>query len=111
MVADGAIGGEPHLLQVELLHSCLVWCDGGTLDADRVLLDGLGGVDGDLVLGGITVLQAEIVVLQVNVEVRVDELVLDILPDDAGHFISVELHDGVLDLDFTHGGHLLCLEC
>jgi hypothetical protein len=74
MVADGAIGRQPHLLELEFLDSLLVGCDGGALDTNRVLLDGLGGIEGDLVVGLITVGQAEIVVLEVDVEVRVDEL-------------------------------------
>ena len=31
---------------------------------------------------------------------RVDELVLDELPEDAGHLIAVQLGDGVLHFDF-----------
>jgi hypothetical protein len=38
------------------------------------LLDGVGGVDGDLVVGGVAVLDAEVVVLQVDVEVGQDQL-------------------------------------
>lgn len=45
------------LLQLELLDTSLIGGDGGTLDTDTVLLDSLGGLDGDLVIGLITVLQ------------------------------------------------------
>ena len=93
------------LLEVELLDSRLIGGDGGALDAHRVLLDSLGGVNGDLVVGLVAVLEAEIVVLEVDVEVGEDELVLDVLPDDAGHLIAVELDDGVLDLDLGSGRH------
>ena len=41
----------------------------------------------------------EVVVLEVDVEVRVDQLVLDGLPDDAGHLVAVELDDGAFNLD------------
>ena len=34
-----------------------------------------------------------------------NELVLDILPDDAGHLIAVKLDDGVLDLDLVECSH------
>lgn len=95
--------GKLTLLQLELFDSLLIGSNGGTLDTDRVLLDGLGGVDGDLIIGLVTVLEAEIVVLEVDVEVGVDELVLDALPDDTGHLITVELNDGVLDLDLGGG--------
>ena len=41
---------------------------------------------------------AEVEVLQVDVEVRQDQLLADLLPDDAGHLVAVHLDDGVLDL-------------
>ena len=47
-------------------------------------------------------LDAEVVVLQIDVEVRKDQLVLDELPDDPGHLVAVELDDGVLHLDLRH---------
>jgi hypothetical protein len=46
-----SVGTPPHLLEIELLDSGLVWGNGGTLDSDRVLLDSIGGIDGDLVIG------------------------------------------------------------
>ena len=54
-----------------------------------------GRVDGDLVVGRVAVLDAEVVVLQVDVEVREDQLVLDELPDDPRHLVAVELDDRV----------------
>src|SRR5690606_26830206 len=71
--------------------------------ADPVLLDRVGGVDGDLVVGVVTVLDAEVVVLEVDVEVWVDERVFDPLPDDAGHLVAVEFDDRALNLDFRQG--------
>jgi hypothetical protein len=32
-----------------------------------------------------------------------DELVLDQLPDDAGHLVAVEFHDGAFNFNFFHG--------
>ena len=70
--------GDFHIsLRLELLHARLVGRDGGALDADAVLLDGLGGIDRDLVVGGVAVLDAEVVVVEVDVEIGVDQLVLD----------------------------------
>lgn len=45
------------LLQLELLNTGLIGGDGGTLDTDTVLLDSLGGINGDLVIGLVTVLK------------------------------------------------------
>jgi hypothetical protein len=42
------VGRLPHLLELELLDALLIGGDGGALDADVALLDGLGGVNGDL---------------------------------------------------------------
>lgn len=42
-VPDGAVGALPHLLQLELLHTRLIRGDGGTLDANIVLLQGSTG--------------------------------------------------------------------
>ena len=50
--------GLPTLLQIELLDTRLIWGDGGTLDTNRVLLDGLCGVNGDLIVGLISVLES-----------------------------------------------------
>ena len=53
------IEGRPRrtLLQLELLNTGLIGGDGGTLDTDTVLLDSLSGVNGDLVIGLVTVLK------------------------------------------------------
>lgn len=93
------------LLKLKLLDTSLVGGNGGTLDTNRVLLDSLGGIKGDLVVGLVTVLKAKIVVLEVDIEVWVNKLVLDVLPDDTGHLITVKLDDGILDLDLLRGSH------
>lgn len=74
MVSNGAIGRQPHLLELELLYTLLVWGNGCALDANRVLFDSLGGIERDLVVGLITVWQAQVVVLEVNVEIGVNKL-------------------------------------
>lgn len=46
-----SVRASPHLLQIEFLDSSFVGRDGSALDTDRVLLDSLGRVDSDLVVG------------------------------------------------------------
>jgi hypothetical protein len=43
-----------------------------------------------------------LVVIQLDVEIRQDELVLDELPDDAGHLVAVHLDYWICYLDFRH---------
>ncbi|CAB5002031.1 unannotated protein [freshwater metagenome] len=103
-VADGAIGGAPHLLQAELFDPRLVWRDGCALHAHAVFFDGVGSINGDLILGCIAGLNRKVEVLQLNIKVRKDELLLDEVPDDASHLVSVEFYDWVLHLDLGHAG-------
>ena len=87
------------LLEIKLLDASLVRSNSGTLDADIVLLDGLCRIERHLVVGLVTIRQAKVKVLEVNVEVRMDEAVLDVLPDDARHFVTINLDKRILDLD------------
>jgi hypothetical protein len=74
VVSDGAVWRQPHLLQLEFLHTLLIGRDGRAFDAHRVLFDGLGRINRDLVIRLVSVGQAQVVVLEVDVEVRVNEL-------------------------------------
>ncbi len=103
-------GRLPHLLEVEFLDAVFVGRDRRALDADAVLLDGVGGVDRDLVVGGVAVFDGEVVIVDVEVEIRMDQLILDELPDDASHLVAVEIGDGIGDLDLLHVSASLSLE-
>ena len=107
-VADGAVGRAVHLLQAELLHARLIGGDRGALHADAVALDRFGRFDGDAVVGGVAALDAEVVVLELHVEVGQDQLLFDERPDDAGHLVAVELDDRVLHGDLGHGVRRRC---
>jgi hypothetical protein len=50
-MTDGTVRAPPHLLQLEFFYTSFVRGDSSALDTDVVLLDGLGRVDGDLVVG------------------------------------------------------------
>jgi len=102
-VADGAVRRFPHFLQVKFLHPCLVRGDGGAFDADADLLDGIGGIDRDLIVGLVAVFHSEIEIHQVDIKEWIDQLVLDVLPDDPCHLVAIEFDDGVGHLDFCHG--------
>ena len=48
-------------------------------------------------------LHTKVVVLKIDIEVRNNEAVLDELPDDASHFITIEFDDRIFNLDLCHG--------
>lgn len=51
------------------LHALFIRCDRGTFDADIVALDSMSCFDGHLIVGFITIFQAQIVVLAVHIDV------------------------------------------
>lgn len=73
-VANSAVRGLPHLLEVKLLNSSFVGGNRCTLNADLASFDGFCGVNGNLVICGITVFDTKIVVLDVEIKVGEDEL-------------------------------------
>ena len=58
VVSDGSVGTLPHFFKFELFDSGFVGGDGGTLDSDFALLDGFSCIEGDFVVGLISVLNA-----------------------------------------------------
>ena len=71
-------------------------------DPDPAGLDGVSGVDGDLIVGQIAVLDGKVEIKQRQIEIGKDQLLLDHLPDDPRHLIPVEVGDRVLHLDLVH---------
>ena len=102
-VADGAVRRFPHFLELEFLHARFVGRDRRAFDGDAVFLGGFGGVDGDLVVGLVAVLDREVVIFEIDVEIGMDQLVLDEMPDDPGHFVAIHFDDRIGDLDLAHG--------
>ncbi|ABC91098.1 NADP-dependent isocitrate dehydrogenase protein [Rhizobium etli CFN 42] len=109
-VSDRAVRALPHFLEIEFLDAGFIRRDRCALDTDAVFLDGVGGVDRHLVVGGVAIFDREVVIVDIEVEIRMDQLILDELPDDACHFIAVEIGDGIGDLDLLHVSASLSLE-
>ncbi len=101
-VTDCTVGALPHFLQAKFLYTALVGGDGRALDAHVVFLDGLRRIDGDLVIGRIAVLHAQIIVFDVQIHIGKDQFVFDKGPNDPSHFIAVEFYDGVRNRNFIH---------
>ena len=47
-------------------------------------------------------LNAEIVVAQIDIEIGKDQLILDELPDDASHLIAIKFNNRIYNLDLRH---------
>ena len=102
-VPDRPVRRAVHLLEAELLDPGLVGGDRRALDPDAVLLDRVRRIDRDLVVGRVAAFDAEVVVLEVDVEVRKDQLILDERPDDPGHLVAVEFDYRIVDFDLRQG--------
>lgn len=67
-IPDGTVGTLPHTFEIELFDAGFIGGDGGALDADLALLDGVGCFDGDLVVGGVPILNAQIEIEDVEIQ-------------------------------------------
>ena len=67
-----------------------------------MLLDGSRRIVGDLIVGGVTIGQAKVLVSKIDIKIGVYELGLDVVPQDARHFVPVQLYNGVPDFDLGH---------
>ena len=101
-VADRAVRAFPHLFQAEFLDPLFIRGDGRAFHAHAVLLDRIGGIDGDLIVGAVALFDPQIVIFQIKVEVGQDQLFLDEVPDDPGHLVAIKFDDGVGYLDLRH---------
>ena len=67
-----------------------------------MLLDGMSRINRDLIIGCIAGLDAKVVVFEVDVEIRMDQLILDELLDYPCHFIAIKFDDRICYLDLRH---------
>ena len=110
-VSDGSVWTLPHLLKAELFDTTLIWGDSGALYSNLVLHGSVSSINRDLIISGITRGNRQVIVLSLQVEVRVDVALLDPLPDDAGHLVTIDVDDGVGNLDLAEGsGEVSLLE-
>ncbi len=73
-VTNGTVRAEPHLLKLEFFNSLFIRGDGGTLDTNLVLLNGVGSINGDLVIGSVSVFNTQIKILDINIKIGGDKL-------------------------------------
>jgi hypothetical protein len=73
-VSNSTVWRLLHLFELELLNTRLIGGNGSALDTNSTLLDSRGSIDSDLVISSISVLNAEIKILNFEVEVRDNQL-------------------------------------
>ena len=101
-VADGSIRGLPHFFETEFFNAGFIRSNGCALNANTVLQNGMSRIDGHLIICGITILNAQVVVLKIYIEIGQDQLLLNELPNNAGHLIAIELDNGSSYLYLRH---------
>jgi hypothetical protein len=79
--------------------SSLIRSDGGTFDSNIVLLNSVGSINRDLIVGLVTIFHAQVEILDIDVQKGQDQLLLDHLPDDPSLLIAVEFNYRIGDLD------------
>jgi len=101
-VPDRTIRALPHLFEVEFFHAGLIRGDGGTLDTDTALFDGIRRIYGNLVIGLIPVFHPKVKITDRHLNIGEDEFVFDKLPDDPCHLIAIEFNNGIGNFNFAH---------
>ena len=99
-VTDSAIRTFPHLLKLKLLNSSLIRGYSSTFDPHSYFFDRLSRINCDLIIGSISVLDAEVVVSDRNIDEREDQFFFDDLPNDSSHLVSVYLNYRECYIDF-----------
>ena len=100
--ADGSVGALPHFLQIVFRHTGGIGRDGSALDGDTVFLRSFRGFHGHLVIRFITVRKSQVIVFRVQLDKRGKQLLLDHLPQNSGHLVSVHFHQRRCHFDFFH---------
>mmetsp|Transcript_18496 Transcript_18496/g.13296 ORF Transcript_18496/g.13296 Transcript_18496/m.13296 type:complete len:332 (+) Transcript_18496:516-1511(+) len=98
-VSNSTVRRSPHLLKLELFNTTLIRSNSGTFDTNLMLLDGVSGIDGDLIVGLITRGDTQVIVLGLKIKIRIDMSLLDPVPDDTGHLITIDINDGLCNLN------------
>ena len=106
---DGTIRTFVHFFQCVLFHSGFIGSDGCTFYSNAIFLCSFCCIYSYLIICFISVFQAKIIVLCVQINKRKKKLILDHLPEDSGHLVSVHLYKRCLHLNFFHKDPPLCM--
>ena len=100
--SDCGVRALPHLLKVVLGHTSRVGCDGGAFNGYAQLKGSICGINCNLIVSLVSVLKAKIVILCLKIDIRGKKFILDHLPEDSCHLVSVHLNEGCGHLNLAH---------
>jgi hypothetical protein len=90
------------LFQVKLLYAGFVGGNGSTLNADTVFFDGIGCNQWSLGRRSIAVLDTQIVIFNIDIQIRKNQFFFDKRPDNTSHFVAVEFDDRICNFYLYH---------
>src|SRR5208337_1571068 len=100
---DRPVRALPLLLKAVFLYSGRIGGNSRTLDPEAELLYGMGRFNSDTVVRLIPVPNAEVIIPQVDIQVRIYEFFFYELPHYPGHLIPVHFNNGIFHSDlFSH---------
>ena len=99
---DSTIRALPHLMKLILIHTLCIRGDGSTLYRYTIFLGSLSRVDGHLVVGLVTIRETQIIILCFQIYKRKNQFVLDHLPEDSCHLITIHLYQWSRHLNLFH---------
>ena len=79
-------------MQVILCHSCRIWSDRCALNGNTVLLCRIRTVNRYLITCLVTVFKSQIIIFCFQINKRKKKFILDHLPENPGHLVSVHLY-------------------
>ena len=103
--ADGAVRALPHFLKIIFLNALRIRSYCCALYADMIFFAGLARVNADLIVRFVSVPETEVVVFGIQLNKRKKKLVLNHLPDDSCHFVSVHF-DNLVHFNLAHYKYL-----
>jgi len=99
IVSDCTVWRFPHLFKIKLFNSCLVWGNGCAFNTNFASFNSGSSFESYLIVSLISVLHAQIEILDFNVQEWINKLIFDELPYDSGHLISIHINNWVVNLN------------
>ncbi|CUQ20137.1 Uncharacterised protein [Segatella copri] len=99
---DSSIRALPHFVEFILVHTLCIRSDSSTLHSHAIFLSRLSRVDGYLVIGLVAIRQTEIIILRLQINERKNQFVLNHLPENSCHLITVHLYQWSCHLNLFH---------